>query len=346
MDRRQSMQILGNFLLTAKGDELSVTASDLEVEVSIACRAEIAREGSATLPAKKLLDICRSLPPDSMLQIDVSGGKGKVQSGRSRFSLGVLPSEDFPTVEGFNTVTKLEADANVLSDLISSTQFAMAHQDVRYYLNGLLLELSSSTIRAVATDGHRLALCDRDLATGLTNPVQVIVPRKAVQEIQRMLGHHEGLVTVVLGENHISVQIAGQLLIAKLVDGKFPDYQRVIPKQGEKMVIANREAIKAAFSRTSILSNEKFRGVRLVLSRDLLKAMTNNPEQEEAEEDIEVEYEGADLEIGFNVSYLLDVLSVLKSPFVRIELSDANSSAVIYAMDDERAKYVIMPMRL
>jgi len=340
------MQILGNFLLSAKGEELSVTASDLEVEVSIACRADISREGSATLPAKKLLDICRSLPADSVLQIDVSGGKGKVQSGRSRFSLGVLPSEDFPTVEGFSTVAQLEADANILTDLISSTQFAMAHQDVRYYLNGLLLELAGSTIRAVATDGHRLALCDRDLQTGLTNPAQVIVPRKAVQEIQRMLGHYEGLVAVVLGENHISIKIAGQLLIAKLVDGKFPDYQRVIPKQGEKVVIADREATKAAFSRTSILSNEKFRGVRLVLVKDLLKAMTNNPEQEEAEEDIEVEYDGADLEIGFNVSYLLDVLSVLRSPSVRIELSDANSSAVIHATDDERAKYVIMPMRL
>ena len=346
VDRRQSMQILGNFLLSAKGDELSVTASDLEVEVAISCRAEIGREGSATLPAKKLLDICRSLAPDSILQIDVSGGKGKVQSGRSRFSLGVLPSEDFPTVEGFSALTELEVDSQVLTDLISSTQFAMAHQDVRYYLNGLLLELSASSIRAVATDGHRLALCDRDLPTGLTGPVQVIVPRKAVQEIQRMLGHHEGLVKVILGENHISVQSTGQLLIAKLVDGKFPDYQRVIPKQGEKIVVANREAVKAAFSRTSILSNEKFRGVRLVLSKDLLRAMTNNPEQEEAEVDIEVEYDGADLEIGFNVSYLLDVLSVLKSASVRVELSDANSSSVIYATDDERAKYVIMPMRL
>ena len=351
VDRRQSMQILGNVLLNAQPSGLNLTATDMEVEVSLGCGAEVLREGSTTLPAKKLLDICRSLPSDSSLQIDVTGGKAKVQSGRSRFSLGVLPADDFPAVGSFQHQVEIKIRAAELSELVRSTQFAMAHQDVRYYLNGLLLEMRGQTIRAVATDGHRLALCDRQTDQDLGATTQIIVPRKAVQEIQRMLAHQDGEVTLVLGENHLRLEAAGQSLTAKLIDGKFPDYQRVIPVKGEKSVIADREALRSAFSRTSILSNEKFRGVRLVLGTNLLKAMTHNPEQEEAEEDLEVTYTGADLEIGFNVSYLLDVLTVLESKGserdeVCIELSDPNSSAVIFSPDDQRARYVIMPMRL
>lgn len=346
VDRRQSMQILGNVLLSATGGHLSLTATDMEVEVAITCAAEVLREGSTTIPAKKLLDICRSLPNESNLTLDVVGGKARIQSGRSRFSLGTLPSDDFPAVGSHQGSTRIKVPAVMLLELMGSTQFAMAHQDVRYYLNGLLLELSAGAIRTVATDGHRLALCDREVETGVNSPIQLIVPRKGVQEIQRMLLHQDEDVMLVLDENHIRVEATDQAITAKLIDGKFPDYQRVIPKQGDRLVTADRETLRAAFNRTSILSNEKFRGVRLVLSENLLKAMTHNPEQEEAEEDVEVDYLGGELEIGFNVSYLLDVLSVLKSQLVRVELSDANSSAVLYAPDDARAKYVIMPMRL
>ena len=346
VDRRQSMQILGNVLLNAHQGGLNLTATDMEVEVSLGCGAEVLREGSTTLPAKKLLDICRSLPSDASLQIDVTGGKAKVQSGRSRFSLGVLPADDFPAVGSFQNQVEIKIRAAELLELVRSTQFAMAHQDVRYYLNGLLLELRGQTVRAVATDGHRLALCDRETEQDQGSTTQIIVPRKAVQEIQRMLAHQDGEVSLVLGENHLRLEAAGQSLTAKLIDGKFPDYQRVIPVKGEKSVVADREALRSAFSRTSILSNEKFRGVRLVLGTNLLKAMTHNPEQEEAEEDLEVNYTGADLEIGFNVSYLLDVLTVLESKEVCIELSDPNSSAVIFSPEDQRARYVIMPMRL
>lgn len=346
VDRRQSMQILGNVLLSASGGTLNLTATDMEVEVAISCAAEIAREGAVTIPAKKLLDICRSLPNEANLTLDAAGGKAKVQSGRSRFSLGTLPAEDFPAVGSHQGSVQIKVAATTLLELVGSTQFAMAHQDVRYYLNGLLLELSPTGIRAVATDGHRLAVCDREIETSVSAATQLIVPRKGVQEIQRMLAHQAEDVVLILDDNHIRVEASGQSLTAKLIDGKFPDYQRVIPKQGDRLVTADRETLRAAFNRTSILSNEKFRGVRLVLSENLLKAMTHNPEQEEAEEDVEVEYAGGELEIGFNVSYLLDVLSVLKSELVRIELSDANSSAVLYAPDDPRAKYVIMPMRL
>ena len=346
VDRRQSMQILGNVLLNAHAGGLSLTATDMEVEVSLGCGADVAKEGTTTLPAKKFLDICRSLPPEAVLQIEVASAKAKVQSGRSRFSLGVLPADDFPAVGSFQPKLELAIGAAQLSELVKSTQFAMAHQDVRYYLNGLLLEMRGDVVRAVATDGHRLALCDRQVAQELPATTQIIVPRKAVQEIQRMLAHQDGDVRLVIGENHLRLEAAGQSLTAKLIDGKFPDYQRVIPTKGEKSVIADREALRSAFSRTSILSNEKFRGVRLVLGENLLRAMTHNPEQEEAEEDLEVSYQGADLEIGFNVSYLLDVLTVLESKEVCMELSDPNSSAVIFSPEDQRARYVIMPMRL
>jgi DNA polymerase-3 subunit beta len=260
--------------------------------------------------------------------------------------LATLPPSEFPSVGTLETATEFAIAVADLRDLIGNTQFAMAHQDVRYYLNGLLLELFPNSVRAVATDGHRLAVCDRELNTGVAVQQQIIIPRKGVTELVRMLAHLDGEVSVGVGQNHMRVAATGQSITTKLIDGKFPDYERVIPKEGEKLVTADREALKAAFSRTSILSNEKFRGVRISLTEGLLKAAAHNPEQEEAEEDIEVDYTHDDLEIGFNVSYLLDVLGVLKSQSVGMELSDSNSSCVLYAPEDMRARYVVMPMRL
>jgi DNA polymerase-3 subunit beta len=346
VERRQTLPILSNVLLTAENGRLHLLGTDMEVEVSVNCEAAIVKEGATTVPARKLLDICRSLPADASVQIETGAAKVKIQSGRSRFLLATLPPSEFPSVGTLDTMSEFPIAIDELRDLIGNTQFAMAHQDVRYYLNGLLLELSPNAVRAVATDGHRLALCDRELATGVETPKQIIVPRKGVTELVRMLGHLEGEVSVGVGQNHLKVTSRDQSVTTKLIDGKFPDYERVIPKEGEKLVTADREALKAAFGRTSILSNEKFRGVRISLTKGLLKAAAHNPEQEEAEEDIEVDYTNDDLEIGFNVSYLLDVLGVLKSQNVRLELSDANSSCVLYAPEDTRARYVIMPMRL
>ena len=346
VERRQTLPILSNVLLTAENGRLHLLGTDMEVEVSVNCDAAVVKEGMTTVPARKLLDICRSLPPEASVQIETGAAKVKIQSGRSRFLLATLPPAEFPSVGNLETTSSFTIAIEELRDLIGNTQFAMAHQDVRYYLNGLLLELSANAVRAVATDGHRLALCDRELATGVDAPKQIIIPRKGVTELVRMLGHLEGEVSVGVGQNHLKVTSRDQTVTTKLIDGKFPDYERVIPKEGEKLVTADREALKAAFGRTSILSNEKFRGVRISLTKGLLKAAAHNPEQEEAEEDIEVDYTSDDLEIGFNVSYLLDVLGVLKSQNVRLELSDANSSCVLYAPEDSRARYVIMPMRL
>jgi DNA polymerase-3 subunit beta len=346
VERRQTLPILSNVLLTAEDGRLSLLGTDMEVEVSVSCEVAIVKEGATTLPARKLLDICRSLPAEAPIQMETGAAKVKVQSGRSRFMLATLPPAEFPSVGGFDTSCEFKLPASELRDLIANTQFAMAHQDVRYYLNGLLLELMPTGVRAVATDGHRLAVCDREVETPVTATQQIIIPRKGVTELVRMLGHLDSEVTLGIGQNHLRVTGPGQTIITKLIDGKFPDYERVIPKEGEKLVTADREALKATLGRTSILSNEKFRGVRLSLTQGLLKAAAHNPEQEEAEEDIEVDYLGDELEIGFNVSYLLDVLGVLKSQSVRMELSDANSSCILYAPEDTRARYVVMPMRL
>ncbi len=346
VERRQTLPILSNMLLTAENGRLHLLGTDMEVEVSVNCDATVVKEGTTTLPARKLLDICRSLPPEAAIQIETGAAKVKIQSGRSRFLLATLPPAEFPSVGNLEAASEFTMVAEELRDLIGNTQFAMAHQDVRYYLNGLLMELSATAVRTVATDGHRLALCDRELTTGVAAEKQIIIPRKGVTELVRMLGHLDGEVAIAVGQNHLKVSSRDQSITTKLIDGKFPDYERVIPKEGEKMVTADREALKAAFGRTSILSNEKFRGVRISLTKGQLKAAAHNPEQEEAEEDIEVDYTGDDLEIGFNVSYLLDVLGVLKSQSVRLELTDANSSCVLYAPEDQRARYVIMPMRL
>jgi len=346
VERRQTMPILANVLVVVRDGTFSVTATDLEVELVARGGVKVDREGEITVPGRKFLDIVKALPTGLPVTVELKGEKVEVKCGRSRFTLSSLPATEYPTVEEINATQTLELAQADLKRLLEKCSFSMAHQDVRYYLNGLLLETDGRMVRTVATDGHRLAVCDRELDTGVAVQQQIIVPRKGVTELVRMLSHLDGEVSVGVGQNHMRVSTTGQSITTKLIDGKFPDYERVIPKEGEKLVTADREALKAAFSRTSILSNEKFRGVRISLTKGLLKAAAHNPEQEEAEEDIEVDYAHDDLEIGFNVSYLLDVLGVLKSQSVRMELSDSNSSCVLYAPEDMRARYVVMPMRL
>jgi DNA polymerase-3 subunit beta len=230
--------------------------------------------------------------------------------------------------------------------LIERTSFAMAQQDVRYYLNGMLLEVSAGVMRAVATDGHRLAMCSMQADIGQPDRHQVIVPRKGILELARLLTEPEGMVSIVLGQHHIRATTGEFTFTSKLVDGKFPDYERVLPKGGDKLVLGDRQALREAFSRTAILSNEKYRGIRLQLANGQLKIQANNPEQEEAEEEVGVDYNGGSLEIGFNVSYLLDVLGVMTTEQVRLILSDSNSSALLQESDNDDSAYVVMPMRL
>jgi len=345
VERRQTLPILSNVLVLAEGGTISVTASDMEVEASATVVADVKRAGSSTVPGKKLLDICRALPPQCEIAVEEKDNKIRIVVGRSRFSLGTLPPGEFPVVGVPPAEMTLTLDAVVLRDLIAHTHFAMAHQDVRYYLNGLLLEVGPDRIKSVATDGHRLAVTERKLL-GDRPERQLIVPRKGVTEIQRLATHCGGTVSLGISPNIVRVMGEQQSITIKLVDGKFPDYERVLPKNASKVVLADREATRLALQRTSILSNEKFRGVRLQFDRNTLKASAHNPEQEEAEEEIAVRYEGESLEIGFNVSYLLDVLNVLDCKDVEFQLADANSSCLIQNPEDAVSKYVVMPMRL
>ena len=346
VEKRQTQPILSNVLIAAGDGELVVTGSDLEVEVTGKAKAQIDKRGTTTIPGRKLLDICKSLPAQAVIVIEDKDGKIRIQSGRSRFVLTTLAASDFPSIGFAKEQNKFEVDSEILRDLLTYTQFAMAHQDVRYYLNGLLLEINTGMIRAVATDGHRLALCERDIATGVQEPCQTIIPRKGVSEIQRLIAHASGQIGVEISHSFIRLSHENQIVTVKLVDGKFPDYERVVPAAGTKNILVGRDTIRAALQRTSILSNEKFRGVRLALANGVMTAAAHNPEQEEAEEEFEIDYVGDPLEIGFNVSYLLDVLGVLSAETVRIELSDSNSSCLIQDPSDERAKFVVMPMRL
>ena len=348
VERRQTLPILSNVLLSIEDSRLSVTGTDLEVEiVGYTEVSQVVEGGEITVSARKISDICRSLPEGAIVNFASGDGKAQVTSGRSRFTLATLPASEFPSVDESEQSVQFTSNGDVIKGLIGATSFAMAQQDVRYYLNGMLWELSSSTLRAVATDGHRMALCDVDCEVELEEKGSIlsILPRKGIIELSRLLADTE--VQVYMGSSHVRVTGEHFCFTSKLVDGAYPDYERVLPKGGEKRVIGDRAELRQAFNRTAILSNEKYRGVRVLLSDASIKMVANNPEQEEAEEEVSVDYAGDDLEIGFNVSYLLDVLNVLDGPKVCMTLSDSNSSALVKDIsEDSRAVYVVMPMRL
>ncbi|PMG30871.1 DNA polymerase III subunit beta [Shewanella sp. 10N.286.52.C2] len=346
VERRHNLPILSNLLVEVSEGSLKLTGTDLEVE--LVGQAPIQGEvevGRTTVPAKKLLDIVKSLPEQVEIKIEQQENKWLLRSGRSRFSLATLPASDYPNVEAFEAEIEFSLKQGTLKSIIDSTQFSMANQDVRYYLNGLLFETAGNTLKAIATDGHRLALSHRQIETTLPEK-QVIVPRKGVVEMARLLESEDSDITIAIGDSAIRAITANAVFTSKLVDGRFPDYRRVLPKGGTKIVVASRNQLKQALTRASILSNEKFRGVRIQLEPGLLRITANNPEQEEAEEIIDVEYNSDNLEIGFNVSYLLDVLNNLASDDVRITLIDGNSSALIENHAEEDSMYVVMPMRL
>ncbi|NIB39496.1 DNA polymerase III subunit beta [Pseudomaricurvus alkylphenolicus] len=346
VERRQTLPVLANVLLVLEDNRLSLTGTDLEVEIVARVQLDEAGEaGELTVPARKLVDICRSLPDDAILQFSEENQRVILKSGRSRFTLSTLPANDFPNVEQGNGDLQFSCEQQDIKRLIDRTGFAMAQQDVRYYLNGMLWEVQEGQLRAVATDGHRLAMCTRAVSVSCEAKVQAILPRKGVVELARLLDG-QGNVDVTLGSNHIRVATEDYTFTSKLVDGKFPDYERVLPRGGDKQVFGDREELRQAFGRTAILSNEKYRGVRLLLTDGQLTIVANNPEQEEAEEQVAVDYSGDQLEIGFNVSYLQDVTGVLSSDNVKMTLADSNSSALLEEPEGGDSVYVVMPMRL
>ena len=345
VERRQTMPVLTNVLLGARDNKLSVTGTDLEVELVATCAVSVQQPGDITVPGRKLLDIFRSLPEKVSVMLSTEGERVSVRAGRSRFTLSSLPASEFPLVEEINAQQTLTMPQGEFRRLIDKTHFAMAQQDVRYYLNGLLLETDGKALRAVATDGHRLALCETELSGKARTSQQVIVPRKGVLELQRILGT-ENNIELAVGTNHVRAQIGEIRFTSKLIDGRFPEYARVIPSNPPKTVEADRENLRQALQRTAILSNEKYRGIRLTARPDLLTLQAHNPEQEEAEDQVEVSYKGEEVEIGFNVNYLLDALSAIEGDKVQIGLTDSNSSCLIHAPGTMHTRYVVMPMRL
>lgn len=352
IEKRHTQPILANVLIRQQGEAVSFTGTDMEIQVRT--QASIGSGGgqaATTVSARKLIDILRAMP-DAEVGIELNGSRLNLKSGKSRFALQTLPAEDFPVMKagsGDGGTDDLRAEVSLpqkkLRHLLQMVHFAMAHQDIRFYLNGLLLVLAPSGMRAVATDGHRLAFCE-DKDVHAAGEAQVILPRKSVLELMRLLGDNDEPVRLQIVGSQLRLGFGDIEFISKLLEGNFPDYQRVIPKGYQKVVELNRELFAQALSRASILSNEKFRGVRLGLAPGVLSIQSSNTDQEEASEELDIDYGGEALDIGFNVSYLMDVLGNLKVDAVQIAFGNASSSALLSLPDQDSFRYVLMPMRI
>jgi len=347
VERKQTMPVLSNFLIEAEPGRLSITGTNMEVElVCTLNQAFVELAGSITLPARKLVDICRSLPNDASIEFSLEGEKMHIRSGKSHFTLATLPAEQFPNTEKYEHDLAVSFSQRDFKKMLDATTFAMAQQDVRYYLNGMLFELGNKYVRLVATDGHRLALSSLDTDLERETEKQVIVPRKGIIELGRLLSDSDDEVVLSIGDSHIYSQIGNYQFTSKLIDGKFPDYNRVIPKGGDKVLVADRTELKDMFTRASILSHENIRGIQLHITSNQLQVFANNPEHEQAEDCLDVNYDFDDLQIGFNVSYLIDVMNVLETDIVKFTFLNANSSALVESSIEDGSLYVIMPMRL
>lgn len=346
VEKKQTMPVLSNVLIDADNEKLTLTGTNTEVE--LICRLEevdVKRTGQITVPAKKLAEICRSLDSIYPVEIEQDGNKIHVRSGRNKFTLATLPAEHFPNTENEVVDFSVTIPQIELKQALDATAFAMAQQDVRYYLNGMLFEMNDTLLRLVATDGHRLAMADIYTAVPVSELHQVIIPRKGIMELSRLLSE-EGDVQLEFNHSHIRSTIGNFTFTSKLIEGKFPDYTRVIPRGGDKVVIADRVELKGALVRAGILSHENIRGVRVNLEPGQIEVVANNPDQEHAEVYQSVDYNGEPLQIGFNVSYLIDVMNSIQQEQVKLTLSNPNSSALVEPQDGPKVLYVVMPMRL
>lgn len=345
VEKRQTLPILGNIYFTKEKNSLTLVGTDLETEITTRIDDAQGSDGACTITAKKLYDICRTLPEEATIHIEAQGDKATVRSGRSRFTLQTLPAADFPRLETADWEIAIEIDQTQFRGLLDKTAFAMAQQDVRYYLNGCLLEIGPERLRAVATDGHRLAKSDIRIEAAVEQVRQAIVPRKAILELIRLL-EGEGKVTLEMDNSHLRIKAGTIVFTTKLIDGRFPDYGKVIPENLSTHLLVDRGAFYDILARTSILTNEKFRGVRLALAPGVMTVTAHNPEQEEAVDEMAVDYEGEALEIGFNVGYLMDALRALTTGQVDFGLQDPNSSCTVQAPGREETLYLVMPMRI
>jgi DNA polymerase-3 subunit beta len=350
VERRHTLPILANLLIRKSGSNVSFLSTDIEIQITTHAECGVGNDSVATtVAARKLLDILRAMP-DGDVALSLNDKRMTVQSGKSRFALQTLAAEEFPTVaEASEFNASVSLPQKTFKHLLAMVHFAMAQQDIRYYLNGMLLVVEGKKVMAVATDGHRLAYCGVELeqeAAGVGARQEVIIPRKTILELQRLLEDNDDPVTVQLAANQVKFTFANIELISKLVEGKFPDFQRVIPKGYKNAFAIDRVRLQQALQRTAILTTDKFKGVRCILDTHMLKISSTNADQEEAQEELELDYSGDALDIGFNVTYLLDVLANLKTEQVQVSLGDSNSSALITVPDDDNFKYVVMPMRI
>ena len=347
VERRHTLPILSNVLLEKKGDRLTLLATDIEIQITTSTEgAGGDGDGAVTVGARKLQEILRSLPDTTEVSLVLEDKRLLVRGGKSRFSLQTLPADDFPRMTVNEGETKqFSMSQKAFRQLISKTQYSMAAQDVRYYLNGLLLLVEGKELRAVATDGHRLAYASVEIDTDLPRQ-EMILPRKTVLELNRLLVDTDDALNITLTPNQVRFSFGSVVLVSKLIDGKFPDYERVVPATLKNHMKVGRQTLMQAMQRAAILTNEKFRGVRVVLGENSLKLIAANAEQEEAVEEIEVDYAGDIIDVGFNVGYLLDVLNNIHTEEIQWSFNDANSSALISVPGNDRFKYVVMPMRI
>jgi DNA polymerase III subunit beta len=347
VERRHTLPILANVLIRKNGSSLQLTTSDLEIQIRTTADLD-GDNGSftTTVGARKLIDILRTMPTDQTVSLESSQNKLVLKGGKSRFTLQTLPAEDFPLVQeaaSFGPV--FSVPQKTLKDLLNQVSFAMAVHDIRYYLNGILFVAEGKQLSLVATDGHRLAFANATLDVEVPRQ-EVILPRKTVLEMQRLLSDAEGAIEMQFASNQAKFSFGGMEFVTKLVEGKFPDYNRVIPKNHKNSVTLGRAPLLASLQRTAILTSEKFKGVRLNIEPGTLRVASNNAEQEEAVDELDIDYGGDAIEIGFNVTYLIDALANMDQEMVKLELADANSSALFTIPENSTFKYVVMPMRI
>ncbi len=347
VERRHTLPILANVLIRKNGGSVQLTTSDLEIQIRTT--AELGGEGgnfTTTVGARKVIDILRTMPTDQTVTLESNQNKLVLKGGKSRFTLQTLPAEDFPLVqESASYGPVFSVPQKTLKDLLNQVSFAMAVHDIRYYLNGILFVAEGKQLSLVATDGHRLAFANATLDVEVPRQ-EVILPRKTVLELQRLLSDAEGAIEMQFAGNQAKFSFGGMEFVTKLVEGKFPDYNRVIPKNHKNSVTLGRVPLLASLQRTAILTSEKFKGVRLNIEPGTLRVASNNAEQEEAVDELDIDYGGDSIEIGFNVSYLIDALSNMDQEMVKMELADSNSSALITIPENSTFKYVVMPMRI
>jgi len=346
IERRQTLPILSHVLIKLRDNRLELTGTDLEMQLVTESTTESGEDGEITVPARKLLDICRLLPERSRVSADCRQDKFAIQCGRSRFSLSTLPASNFPEFDTSTPVVELSISGRLLRKAMEKTLFAMALQDVRYYLNGLMLGVEGVMLRTVASDGHRLALYEEALENGSPQRCQVIVPRKGALEVYRLIGDDDQRITLQIASNNVRFFFGNLTFSTKLIEGRFPDFQRVMPRDISKMITLDKEAFKAALTRVSILSNEKYRGLSLEVDGSIMRLTAQNPECEEAEEEIEVRLDGVGVAASFNAAYLLDAISNVDSEQVKLSFNDAANSCLIEDTEDQKFRFIVMPMRL